>query len=268
MKILILTSYTPHNIYLVNALTDRKNIVGKVIQKRRVPASQKEKMDIRRRMARRHGFIKTANKLLYNKWKSLSVSKNEGNIVKDMLFNHTREPAYTKDIPTIEVQDINSSKCRDFISAHNPDVVAVCGTSVIKPEIFTLSQKGTINIHCGIIPEYRSADPSFWALYNGEPDKVGVTIHFVDAGIDTGDIIYQETVQVTKDDNLATLYCKCIKTGAELMAKAIDDIEHDNVKRIKKDNVSGKAYYHMDLGILQYFVFQRKFKKLKKTLLK
>jgi methionyl-tRNA formyltransferase len=153
-----------------------------------------------------------------------------------------------------------------FIQLQKPDIIAVCGTSVIKPKIFTLSQKGTINIHCGITPEYRSADPVFWALYNNEPDKVGVTIHYVDEGIDTGDIIYQEPVEVTRDDNLSILYCKCIKTGAELMVKAIDDIEHGNVKTVRKDSISGKAYYHMDLGIWQHFLFQRKFKKMKRSL--
>ena len=262
MKVLILTSYTPHNIYLVNNLTCTKNVIAKVIEKRPVPKTQKAKMNIRGKMLKKYGFLKTINKLLYNKYKSYFFNNKDNATGEKVLFAN-EEIKYIHNIPTIEVESINDDKCKEFILGHKPDIIAVCGTTVIKPGIFTLSKKGTINIHCGIIPEYRSADPIFWALYNNEPNKVGVTIHFVDAGIDTGDIIYQEAVKVTKDDNPATLYCKCIQTGADLMVKAIDDIENDRVKTIKKDNISGKAYYHMDLGIWQYFVFQGRFKKLK-----
>jgi len=265
MRVLILTSYTPHNIYLVNFLTVRANIVAKVIEKRPLLSSIEEKMAMRGKMLKKYGLFKTVNKLIYNKYKSFSL-KDTGIIVKESLFPESEEIKYAADIPTIEVPDINDRKCIDFISEYGPDIIAVCGTSVIKPEVFNLSKKGTINIHCGITPEYKSADPAFWALYNNEPDKVGVTIHFVDAGIDTGDIIYQEPVEVTKDDSLATLYCKCIKTGAHLMMKAISDIENGSVKTIRKDHISGKSYYSINLGIWQYLIFQRRFKKLKRNM--
>ena len=167
----------------------------------------------------------------------------------------------------MEVENINEGKCIEFISEQNPDIIAVCGTTVLKPEVFRLAKRGTINIHCGVTPEYRSADPTFWALYNEEPDKVGVTIHFIDEGIDTGPIIYQKAVGIAKDDTLTTLYTKCIKTGAGLMLQAIDDIERGNVEIVNKENVSNKAYYHMDLGIWQYIVFLRRFRNIKKNML-
>lgn len=250
---------------MVNYLTNRKNIIAKVIEKRRIPLSNKEKMDIRREMIRKYGLFRALNKLLFNKYKSKFIANQYDDMMKNILFG-SEELKYTQDIPTIEVDDINGEKSVDFISAYNPDIIAVCGTSVIKPEVFRLSRYGTINIHCGITPEYRSADSIFWALYNNEPDKVGVTIHFVDEGIDTGDIIYQKAVGVTREDNLATLYCKCIKTGADLMVKAVDDIKEGQVKIINKNNIKGKAFYSIDLGILQYFIFQKRLRKLRRTI--
>jgi methionyl-tRNA formyltransferase len=267
LKVLILTSITPHNIYLVNYLTDNKNIIGKVIEKIPLLSSTGEKMAKRKKLIKKYGFLKTINKLIYNKYKFHAFLKHDTGIVQQDLFPDSTEMKYTKDVPTIEVANINEQKAIEFISGQKPDIIAVCGTSVIKPDVFNLSRIGTINIHCGITPEYRSADPIFWALYNNEPDKVGVTIHFVDEGIDTGNIIYQKAVGVTGDDNLSTLYIKCIKAGAELMVNAIDDLEKGEVKIIDKRNVKGKAYYHMDLGIWQYLTFQRRFNKLKKTLI-
>jgi methionyl-tRNA formyltransferase len=266
VKILILTSYTPHNVYLVNFLAARANVVAKVIERRKVLSSAGEKMAKRKNMIKRFGFFKTVNKLIYNKYKASFLKINDSEAIKKNLFPGKSEILYEKDIPTIEVENINEKKCIEFISGYEPDIIAVCGTSVIKPAVFNLSRSGTINIHCGITPEYRSADPIFWALYSGEPDKVGVTIHFVDEGIDTGGIIYQEAVGVKKSDNLSTLYVKCIKRGAELMARAISDFENNKVKTISKNKTTGKAYYHIDLGIWQYIVFQKKFRELRKSL--
>jgi len=266
MRVLILTSFTSANIYLVNYLTAKHNVVAKVIEKRPAALTFDEKMGRRKKMLKKYGFYKTINKLLYNKYKTYASRKGGDDIIKQSLFPGPGEPHYEKDIPSTEVSDINEPKCLEFISLHNPDIIAVCGTTVLKPVVFELSGRGTINIHTGIIPEYRSADPIFWALYNNDPENVGVTIHFVDKGIDTGPIIYQERVGVTRADDLETLYCKCIKKGAELMSKAISDLERGEVKTTRKDGVQGKAYYHMDLGMWQYLILRRRFRKLKRNL--
>jgi len=266
MKVIILTSYSTKNIYKVNYLIERLNVVGKVIEKRPRPVSLREKVNIRKRMIRRHGLIKTVNKLLYNKYRSLIINRQNEDTIRNTLFPDGADVEYSKDIPTIEVSNINEQSCIDFIKEHDPDVIAVCGTTVLKPQVFKLAKKGTINIHSGIVPEYRSADPFFWALYNNEPDKVGVTIHFVDEGIDTGPIIYQSAVGVTKDDTIATLVCKCNIIGAELMVRAIEDIERGEVKILKREDIQGRAFYHINLGILQYCIFLWRFRKLKNNL--
>jgi folate-dependent phosphoribosylglycinamide formyltransferase PurN len=266
MKILILTSYTTTNVYLVNHLTSNKNVIAKVIEKSPLPSSTWKKMEVRTKMVQKYGFIKSINKLLFNKYRSFFINQRDDDIIKSILFPGEITVEYSRDIPSIEVHNINETECEKFIKIHSPDIIAVCGTTVIRPHIFKLSKNGTINIHCGITPEYRSADSIFWALYNGEPDKVGVTIHFVDEGIDTGDIIYQETVKVEGNDTIASLYAKCIVLGADLLLNTIEDIENNNVKIITKKEKTGKSYYHMDLGIWQYLVFQLKFSKIKDSL--
>lgn len=264
MRVLLLTSITPRNIFLVNYLTERHNVVAKVIEKKPAPATIAEKMRVRWKMARRHGLAKTLNKLLYNKYRQHFLNGRDGAAVSE-LFGASRV-GYSRDIPTLEVGNVNDEECIEFIKTYAPDVIAVCGTGIIKPEVFSLSRKGTINIHCGITPEYRSADPVFWALYNGEPEKVGVTIHFVDKGIDTGGIIYQQRVEVTGSDTIESLYCKCIKEGAELLSRAIADIEGSRVRTIRKEGSPNRAYFHVDLGIWQYMKFARRFEKMKKRL--
>lgn len=265
MRVLILTSYTPANVYLVNYLTERKDVVARVIEQRPRPLTFGAKMDARMKLVRRHGLVKTLNKLLYNKYSQRYLNGPRDATLRRSLWGDA-EVGYARETPTIEVNNINSAEVISFVKEHAPDVIAVCGTGIIRPKVFTLPPLGTINIHCGITPEYRSADTIFWALYNNEPDKVGVTIHFVDKGTDTGGIIFQEPVGVTERDDIATLYVKCIRRGAVLMDRALGEIESGRVRTMVKEGIKSKAYYHIDLGLVQYLIFRRRFRKLKERL--
>lgn len=162
-------------------------------------------------------------------------------------------------MPTLVVASVNDAECVAFIRDRAPDVIAVCGTSVLKPEVFTLAPKGTVNIHTGITPEYRSADPIFWALYRGEPEKVGVTIHYIDRGIDTGPILHQETVPVYAEDSLASIYVRCIRRGAELYWRALDEIENGSPRTVRRPGVASRAFLSVNLGLAQYMIFRWRF---------
>jgi methionyl-tRNA formyltransferase len=213
-------------------------------------------------MLKRHGILRTANKLLYNWYRSRFLAAEESATISRAFSSQ----GYLKPVPTIEVPNINDPACRSMIAERSPDLIAVCGTSVIRPEIFSLAPLGAINIHTGITPEYRSAEPIFWALYHGQPDKVGVTIHYVDAGIDTGKVIYQEQIPVCSTDTIATVYIKCIQRGAQLYLKALDDAASSGIRTMDQSNAKGRAFYSMDLGIIEYLVFLWRFGKLRRRL--
>jgi methionyl-tRNA formyltransferase len=93
-------------------------------------------------------------------------------------------PELVREVPHINHPDV-VTWCREL----KPDVVAVFGTSLIRGELLRQGRLGITNLHGGLSPEYRGADCTFWALYNGEPQKVGCTLHWIDAGIDTGGLI-------------------------------------------------------------------------------
>ena len=79
-----------------------------------------------------------------------------------------------------------------------PDLIAVFGTSLMRGELLKQGRLGIVNLHGGLSPEYRGADCTFWALYNGEPEKVGCTLHWIDAGIDTGSLIAHVSPEVLR----------------------------------------------------------------------
>jgi folate-dependent phosphoribosylglycinamide formyltransferase PurN len=261
MRIVVLTSDPPANVWLVNQLLVRHDVVGIVVERRPLAISVTQKIERRRTMVKRYGVVRTVNKLLFNRLRSRFLAQDEAQTVRECFFPGA-PVAYSRSAPTVVVGNINDRACADFIRDHAPDALAVCGTSVLKPEIFTLAPKGAINIHTGITPEYRSADPIFWALYHRELGKVGVTVHYIDRGIDTGPILHQEAVGVFADDSLATIYVRCIRRGAELYSQALGEIENGSVRPIVRTGVVGRAFLSVDLGLFQYIVFRLRFRRL------
>ena len=100
-----------------------------------------------------------------------------------------------------------------------------------------------INLHAGITPKYRGSHGAYWALYNNDKENAGVTVHFVDKGIDTGNIIYQSTISVTEKDNFTTYPLLQTCVGVEDEIRAINDIINDNVVCKTVDLPSG-LYSH------------------------
>src|SRR5690606_11499233 len=124
-----------------------------------------QKYERRRRMLERHGWLRTVNKLAYNWLRWRFLSPREDDVVREAFFPAGRPIRYVREVPTVTVPNINDPMCIETIRRLKPDVLAVCGTTVIKPQVLTLAPLGALNIHTGITPDYRCADPIFWALF-------------------------------------------------------------------------------------------------------
>ena len=233
-----------------------------VVERLPQAATKQEKFQRRRRMIQRHGLARTLNKLLYNWVRSRVLASSSAESIKDHFFPGSSDARYARSVESVTVGNINDAACVEFIKRQEPDVLAVCGTTVIRQEVFSLPPKGTVNIHTGITPEYRSADPIFWALYRNQPGKVGVTIHYVDKGIDTGPIIHQESIPVYRGDTLTSLYVRCIRLGAVLYMRTLYEIETGSVRTKDRSSITSRAFYSIDLGIVQFLLFQWRFWRL------
>jgi methionyl-tRNA formyltransferase len=102
-----------------------------------------------------------------------------------------------------------------------PDLMCVFGTSLIRGDLLKEGRLGIVNLHGGLSPDYRGADCTFWALYNREPEKVGCTLHWIDAGIDTGGLIAHISPEIRPDDDERTLFWRAVKTSAAVYAELV-----------------------------------------------
>lgn len=106
--------------------------------------------------------------------------------------------------------------------ALQPDVVFVFGTGILRDPLLSAFGGRIINMHLGLSPHYRGSGTNFWPLVNREPEYVGATIHYLDAGIDTGPIIAHARPAIAAGDGPHDLGNKAIVAGAKLLADAAD----------------------------------------------
>ncbi|OWX98810.1 formyl transferase [Thioclava sp. IC9] len=104
----------------------------------------------------------------------------------------------------IHVANVNSTEVAERLRARAPDVVIVNGTRILRPIVMNAVDSPFINTHVGITPAYRGVHGGYWALWNDDKSNFGVTLHLVDEGVDTGDILAQERTTPTRADNFAT----------------------------------------------------------------
>lgn len=131
----------------------------------------------------------------------------------------------------IEVGSLNSSEAVRALKTVQSDLGIVLGTRILKENIFSLPRMGCINLHKGKVPEYRGMPPGFWELYDGA-STAGVTIHFVDKGLDTGDIVSTSEVFIKATDTPDTLMQKLDEQGSRTLATAVTGIQAGTAKRL------------------------------------
>ena len=142
------------------------------------------------------------------------------------FFFDAEPPVLIRKDLLVEVPHVNHPDVAALADRLQPDVIAVFGTSLIRGALLGRGRLGMFNLHGGLSPRYRGADCTFWALYNGEPDQVGCTLHRIDAGIDTGTLIAHVRPEVRESDDELTLFWRGIRDSADAYVEMLGRLEH------------------------------------------
>lgn len=121
---------------------------------------------------------------------------------------------------------------KSWVINQNPDLIVVYGMSMLlKKDVFDIPKYGTINLHPAYLPDFRGPNAFFWHYYSFEKNP-GVTVHFIDEGEDTGDIILQERISIEYGIRKSVLHSKLIdELGVKLLMDAIKFIDSNSVVR-------------------------------------
>lgn len=138
--------------------------------------------------------------------------------------------------------NVNSDDVLNKLKEINPDlIVSVSMNQIIKKEILSMPPKRCINVHCAPLPKYAGMSPYVWALANNE-DHSAATIHYMEEGLDEGNIIVQDKVPVVKNDSAFSLFYRCCLCAGRHLIKVVDEIEVGTVKCYQQD-LTQKTYF-------------------------
>ncbi len=192
---------------------------------------------------------------ILDRWFAMRVRAEEeffGDTARDFQSRATGR------IKFIPAGDINSSETIAFLNTLAPDVVTVFGSSLLRRPLLDILGSQAINMHLGLSPFYRGSGTNFWPFYNGELEYVGVTIHKIDAGIDSGSIFHQGRPFIEQGDNPHTIGCKTIIVGTGLMIQTLHELDAGMLQSVPQPTGVGRLYKRKDFGAQEVaVVFQK-----------
>ena len=154
-----------------------------------------------------------------------------------LVSSPVKEFAVEKGLKIYQPEKVkNNVEFIDEIKKFQPDVICVVAYGKILPkEILEIAKYGCINVHGSLLPQYRGAAPIQWAVLNGDK-KTGVTTMYMDTGMDTGDMILKEEIEIGEDETTGEVWEKLSKIGANLLVKTLKQIEDGTAPRIPQSS--------------------------------
>jgi methionyl-tRNA formyltransferase len=207
---MILCGRSPRHLYVANRLCDGAQPVA-IVQETGTHWSAKKIV----RTLRRGGVWRKA-------WRLLRDRRRFTGDAEARFFFGTKPAKLARQDLLIEVPHINHPDVAALAERLQPDVIAVFGTSLIRGPLLRYGRLGIFNLHGGLSPAYRGADCTFWALYNGEPDQVGCTLHGIDEGIDTGRLVAHICPEVGEGDDELTLFWRAVCDSAQVYVEMLE----------------------------------------------
>ena len=159
--------------------------------------------------------------------------RGRGNV---MTPTPTKLLALENNIPVYTPKTLRDEEFMKILLEHNPDLIAVVAYGKILPKsVIDFPRLGCLNLHVSLLPKYRGAAPMQRAIMAGEKET-GVTVMYMDEGLDTGDIIEVARFPINKTDNFETIHDRSAEIGSLLLSDVIKKMPSGDIKRVKQDD--------------------------------
>lgn len=247
--IVFVTEGGAHVWAIVNSLTDRFGPISVVLE---TPYSKRQLL---MRRARKLGWISVIGQLgtmvLIRAGKSLVHSGIDRMIAEEKLETRPRT-----DQKIVSIASADSPELVDVVRKLDPAVVFLAGCRLLSAKTLSQISCPVINYHAGINPKYRGMNGGYWALATDDPDNFGSTVHLVDAGVDTGAVLYQSRGTPGRGDNIASYAMRQAAFSRDICARAVNDALAGSLKPVDT-GLPSRQWYHPTLWAYLWTGFRR-----------
>lgn len=151
--------------------------------------------------------------------------------------------AVSQNIPVLQPVKLRDPEFLAELKSFNADLQVVVAFRMLPELVWNMPEKGTINVHASLLPNYRGAAPINHAIINGEK-KSGVTTFLLQHEIDTGNILFSTEVEILDNDNAGDLHDKLMLAGAELLIRTVNAIKKNDIHPIPQDSIDTESLKH------------------------
>ncbi len=139
-------------------------------------------------------------------------------------------------LPIMQPETTRDEAFMEEVNRRSPDLIVVAAYGrLLTKELLDLPPHGCINVHASLLPKYRGAAPIHWAILNGER-RTGITIMKMDEGMETGDILLTQEVEIADEDTAQSLHDRLARVGGSLVIKALDGLERGTIRPVPQDS--------------------------------
>ena len=235
-RIVVVTAGGPHVWAIVNAMRDRLGPVTVVLEE---PESKRRLL---MRRARKLGLIQVAGQLgtmVFTRLRKLLLSgRDQRGLARDGMEMEPRS-----DQRIVNVTSADSPELAEAVRRMQAEVVLLAGCRLLSKATLAALPCPVLNYHAGITPKYRGMNGGYWALATGDAGNFGATVHLVDAGVDTGDVLHQVRGTPQPGDNLTNYALRLAALSRDICIRGVEDALEGRLAPLKPDMPS-KQWYH------------------------
>jgi folate-dependent phosphoribosylglycinamide formyltransferase PurN len=241
VKTVVYTFESPATLAVASRLVAGGKVSAVILQR---PMTFAGKLSLVRRRLAKHGVVRVANELLFQIYYRLFLRSGDNRLRQILPLNNTMtRDALAATVEVFDVDSLNSAESKALLTRLAPDLVVMASRELIRPDVLALATIGFIGCHPGILPDFRGAYASFWAMLEGKTDKIGLSIYMASAGIDTGPLIAERV----SPPSFGVAHFKVeserlILEGTRELLDAIAQAERGALKTYTKPGAPGPLY--------------------------
>ena len=249
IKIVFLTTEGPASFYLINEI-HRDYPVAKVFFRHNQGSPLNSKLSKIFNMSKVRGHFRYyLEQFFFSKEQALKKDYEKS------CFPQALDPA----IPAERVESLNSPESVAKIAAEKPDIILVQGTEILHENVLAIAKREIINIHPGILPDYKGGGLPYWSFYNKDFDRLGVTIHVCTNQLDGGPILGQAFYQLTPEDKIYQFSHRINRLFVTVVKETLASYLSGDVK-YQQQKPSSKVWTKKGLTIVKQLLARKYFR--------
>ena len=241
MKTVVYTFDSPATLAAADRLVASGRIAAVILQRPMTPAG---KLAVLWRRLFKHGPLRVLDELLFQLYYRLFLRNADDQLRRRLnLTASATRAALAARVEVHDVDSINSPEARQLLSRLAPDLVVMASRELIRPDVLKLARIGFVGCHPGILPDFRGAYASFWAMREGKTDKIGLTVYLANDGIDTGPLVAERLSPPQFGvEHFKVESERLILEGTAELLNAIEQAERGELKTYTKSDPPGPLY--------------------------